>query len=155
MLMLLIRPWVCRRILPRRSKMSIYAAMYFIPILTLLHAVIGGLLCKFILPNSQYFILHTCFLFRLFVSVFNSHNICNIMCCAFRCANGPESIVTHRGYGSGLEKCSDTPRTLVSACVWNYFYYSARKSYVAFVAYPFGAIARSVLHFHSQVYGSQ
>lgn len=48
LIMLLIRPWVCRKFLPRRSKMSIYAAMYFIPILTLLHAVMGGLLCKYL-----------------------------------------------------------------------------------------------------------
>lgn len=46
-IMLLVRPWVCRKYLPRRSKMSIYAAMYFIPILTIIHALIGGLLCKF------------------------------------------------------------------------------------------------------------
>ncbi|KAJ8928223.1 hypothetical protein NQ314_019287 [Rhamnusium bicolor] len=43
-LMLLIRPWVCRKYLPRQSKMSIYAAMYFIPILVLIHALVGGLL---------------------------------------------------------------------------------------------------------------
>lgn len=46
LLMLVIRPWICRKFLPRRSKMSIYAAMYFIPILTIMHALIGGLLCK-------------------------------------------------------------------------------------------------------------
>ncbi|XP_023022504.2 JNK1/MAPK8-associated membrane protein isoform X2 [Leptinotarsa decemlineata] len=43
-LMLIIRPWACRKFLPRQSKMSIYAAMYFIPILVLIHALIGGLL---------------------------------------------------------------------------------------------------------------
>nr|CAH7733945.1 unnamed protein product [Callosobruchus chinensis] len=42
--MLTVRPWVCRRYFPRQSKMSIYAAMYFIPILLLAHAVIGGLI---------------------------------------------------------------------------------------------------------------
>ncbi|CAH1980870.1 unnamed protein product [Acanthoscelides obtectus] len=42
--MLTIRPWVCRRYFPRQSKMSIYAAMYFIPILLIAHAVIGGLI---------------------------------------------------------------------------------------------------------------
>ncbi|KAH1007865.1 hypothetical protein HUJ04_005047 [Dendroctonus ponderosae] len=41
--MLLVRPWLCRRYLPRQGKMAIYAAMYFIPILILIHAVIGGL----------------------------------------------------------------------------------------------------------------
>jgi hypothetical protein len=46
LIMLLIRPWVCREYLPRQSKMSIYAAMYYIPILVVTHALIGGLLCK-------------------------------------------------------------------------------------------------------------
>lgn len=44
--MLLIRPWICRRFLPRQGKQAIYAAMYFIPILILIHAIIGGLICK-------------------------------------------------------------------------------------------------------------
>lgn len=43
-LMLFVRPWVCRKCLPRQGKMAIYAAMYFIPILILIHAVIGGLI---------------------------------------------------------------------------------------------------------------
>ncbi|XP_017779627.1 PREDICTED: JNK1/MAPK8-associated membrane protein [Nicrophorus vespilloides] len=42
-IMLLVRPWICKKFLPR-NRMSIYAAMYFIPILTLIHALIGGLL---------------------------------------------------------------------------------------------------------------
>lgn len=44
LLMLLIRPWICKKFIPRQSKMSIYAAMYFIPILAVIHALIGGLL---------------------------------------------------------------------------------------------------------------
>lgn len=44
--MLILRPWVCRKYLPRQSKMSIYAAMYFIPLLVVAHALIGGLICN-------------------------------------------------------------------------------------------------------------
>ncbi|XP_018328300.1 JNK1/MAPK8-associated membrane protein isoform X2 [Agrilus planipennis] len=43
-IMLLFRPWICRKCLPRQSKMSIYAALYFFPILAVLQALIGGLL---------------------------------------------------------------------------------------------------------------
>ncbi|CAG9765977.1 unnamed protein product [Ceutorhynchus assimilis] len=43
-LMLLVRPWVCRKFLPRQGKMAIYAALYFIPILILTHAIVGGLI---------------------------------------------------------------------------------------------------------------
>ncbi|XP_056632964.1 JNK1/MAPK8-associated membrane protein [Diorhabda carinulata] len=43
-LMLIYRPWLCKKYLPRQSKMSIYAALYFIPILIVIHALIGGLL---------------------------------------------------------------------------------------------------------------
>ncbi|XP_066262494.1 JNK1/MAPK8-associated membrane protein [Euwallacea similis] len=42
--MLLLRPWVCKKFLPKQGKMSIYAAMYFIPVLVLIHAIIGGLI---------------------------------------------------------------------------------------------------------------
>lgn len=44
LLMLIVRPWVCNKYLPRQSKKSIYAALYFIPILVLVHALVGGLL---------------------------------------------------------------------------------------------------------------
>ncbi|KAF7280044.1 JNK1/MAPK8-associated membrane protein [Rhynchophorus ferrugineus] len=43
-LMLLIRPWVCSKYFPGRGKISIYAAMYFIPILIFTHAIMGGLI---------------------------------------------------------------------------------------------------------------
>lgn len=42
--LLLIRPLLASHCLPVRGKTSIYAAMYFLPILTVLHAVCGGLL---------------------------------------------------------------------------------------------------------------
>lgn len=44
-LMLLIRPLIVRKFLPKQGKFSIYAALYFYPILALLHAVGGGLIC--------------------------------------------------------------------------------------------------------------
>ncbi|ENN77780.1 hypothetical protein YQE_05751, partial [Dendroctonus ponderosae] len=65
--MLLVRPWLCRRYLPRQGKMAIYAAMYFIPILILIHAVIGGLVCK------------------LLISLPLIGNISYIMCSTFCC----------------------------------------------------------------------
>ncbi|XP_020293577.1 JNK1/MAPK8-associated membrane protein [Pseudomyrmex gracilis] len=43
-LMLLIRPIIASKCLPRRGKFSIYGALYFYPILALLHAVGGGLI---------------------------------------------------------------------------------------------------------------
>lgn len=43
-IMMLIRPWLCNKYLPRQGKMSIYAAMYFIPVLSLIHALLAGLL---------------------------------------------------------------------------------------------------------------
>ncbi|GAB6025245.1 hypothetical protein CHUAL_010667 [Chamberlinius hualienensis] len=43
-MMLLLRPWVASKCLPGKGKLSIYAAMYFLPILTILHAICGGLL---------------------------------------------------------------------------------------------------------------
>lgn len=44
LLILLIRPLIAKRFLPKQGKFSIYAALYFFPILVLLHAVGGGLI---------------------------------------------------------------------------------------------------------------
>ncbi|XP_012223461.1 JNK1/MAPK8-associated membrane protein [Linepithema humile] len=43
-LMLLIRPMIAKKFLPRQGRLSIYAALYFYPILALIHAVSGGLI---------------------------------------------------------------------------------------------------------------
>lgn len=43
-LMLLIRPIVAKKFLPKQGKFSIYAALYFYPVLALTHAVTGGLI---------------------------------------------------------------------------------------------------------------
>uniref|UniRef100_A0A1B6KTR5 JNK1/MAPK8-associated membrane protein n=1 Tax=Graphocephala atropunctata TaxID=36148 RepID=A0A1B6KTR5_9HEMI len=42
--MLLVRPFLVRYILPKVGKLPIYAALYFFPILALLHALFGGLI---------------------------------------------------------------------------------------------------------------
>ncbi|KAL3287169.1 hypothetical protein HHI36_001648 [Cryptolaemus montrouzieri] len=42
--MFCFRTWVCRKVMPGPGKMSIYAAMYYLPILAVSHALIGGLL---------------------------------------------------------------------------------------------------------------
>ncbi|KAF7990820.1 hypothetical protein HCN44_000625 [Aphidius gifuensis] len=43
-IMLLIRPLIVRKFLPKRGKLTVYAALYFYPILALSHAVGGGLI---------------------------------------------------------------------------------------------------------------
>lgn len=43
-MLLLVRPILASKFLPVRGQTSIYAAMYFLPILTVTHAVCGGLL---------------------------------------------------------------------------------------------------------------
>lgn len=45
-IMLLIRPLIVMKFLPKQGKYSIYAALYFYPILALLHAVGGGIICE-------------------------------------------------------------------------------------------------------------
>lgn len=55
--MLVIRTWVCSKYLPRHYKMSIYAAMYYIPILVVTHALIGGLLCEYKSDTKYRFIV--------------------------------------------------------------------------------------------------
>ena len=41
--MLCIRPWLSSKFLPGRGRSAIYAALYFLPILGVIHAVGGGL----------------------------------------------------------------------------------------------------------------
>jgi len=41
--MVLVRPFLASRLLPGRGRNSVYAALYFLPILGLVHAVLGGL----------------------------------------------------------------------------------------------------------------
>ncbi|KAF7418633.1 hypothetical protein HZH68_001286 [Vespula germanica] len=43
-IMLILRPMIAKKFLPKHGKFSIYAALYFYPILALLHAVGGGLI---------------------------------------------------------------------------------------------------------------
>lgn len=44
-LMMLVRPWL-NRTLMKEAKSAVYGALYFLPILALLHTVAGGLICK-------------------------------------------------------------------------------------------------------------
>ena len=45
-MMMLIRPWLNRTYL-KNGKSAVYSALYFIPILALLHTVVGGLVCEY------------------------------------------------------------------------------------------------------------
>lgn len=45
--MLLIRTIIVNRFFPKKGKYTIYAALYFFPLLALLHAIAGGLICEF------------------------------------------------------------------------------------------------------------
>jgi len=42
--LLLVRPWLSMKVLPGRGRSAVYAALYFLPIYTLLHTVCGGLI---------------------------------------------------------------------------------------------------------------
>lgn len=44
LLLMLVRPWLTSKFLPGRGRTAVYAALYFLPIYTLLHAVLGGLI---------------------------------------------------------------------------------------------------------------
>lgn len=54
-LMMLIRPWL-NSIYMKNGKSAVYSALYFLPILALLHTVAGGLICKFVATlNNNFF----------------------------------------------------------------------------------------------------
>nr|CAG4644220.1 EOG090X0BGA [Lepidurus arcticus] len=43
-LLLLIRPWIVKWCMPQKGKAAVYSALYFLPILALTHAILGGLI---------------------------------------------------------------------------------------------------------------
>ena len=43
LIMLILRPFLASKLLPRRGRSSVFAALYFLPILALIQAVFGGL----------------------------------------------------------------------------------------------------------------
>ena len=47
--MLILRPLIATKLLPKNGKFSIYAALYFFPILTALHAIGSGLICELLI----------------------------------------------------------------------------------------------------------
>lgn len=51
--MMIIRPALNVKFLPFRGKMAVYYALYIFPILSLLHAVAGGLICRKTLSHSK------------------------------------------------------------------------------------------------------
>jgi hypothetical protein len=48
-LMMIIRPLLSTQFVNKKGSKSIYAALYFLPILTVVQAICGGLLCKLII----------------------------------------------------------------------------------------------------------
>ena len=45
--MIIIRPGLNGKFLPKKGKMAVYYALYFFPIFSLLHTVAGGLICEY------------------------------------------------------------------------------------------------------------
>lgn len=150
MVMLLVRPWICRKCLPRRSKMSIYAAMYFIPILTIIHALIGGLLCTLKSPQFKHFTKTS--IYRLFFSISSGDNFCNFLCGPFCRSNGSKNDVAYKNNIFGFEEYNNLIGTLVSPFLWDYFHYTAYKSSFACIYDLISASSCSFLHLHRQIY---
>lgn len=77
-LMVFIRPWLNRKYL-KQGKSAVYCALYFLPILALLHTIAGGLICKCYWFQTLVvcWLLQICLCFfsssRLFLSVFEHH----------------------------------------------------------------------------------
>lgn len=95
--MLLIRPLIAKKFLPKQGKLSIYAALYFYPILALLHAVGGGLICMSCAHCICYYkidreddiytncvlITHIVSLCRLLISIYHYNLVGSVKCGAF------------------------------------------------------------------------
>lgn len=94
--MMIIRPVLNARALPVCGKMAVYYALYIFPILSLLHAVAGGLICMYILYPCLYqycFCSHESVFFRLPVPLSQHCNLGGIECIAFLVQTGPDDEV--------------------------------------------------------------
>lgn len=102
-LMIIIRPILNNKFL-KNGKSALYSALYFLPIIALLHTVVGGLVCEYQdtypppsnvrFVNSKYDIcFYRC---RLCVPIFEHHHIDGIECSAFlHEARSDDEIVVH------------------------------------------------------------
>jgi hypothetical protein len=85
-IMLIARPLIAQKFLPKKGKFSVYAALYFFPILALLHAIGSGLICKYLnfknilLLYNYKIIIH---LFRLLFSIYYDYFVSSFKCCTF------------------------------------------------------------------------
>lgn len=52
--LLLLRPAVIGKFVENRGSKSVYAALYFLPILVITQAIFGGLLCKDFFNSLQF-----------------------------------------------------------------------------------------------------
>lgn len=81
-LLMTFRPFLNMKFL-KNGKISVYNALYFIPLLALFHTVIGGLICKKITSPDFSMYLFICLIFRLFFSIFEYCYINDLKCCPF------------------------------------------------------------------------
>lgn len=44
--MLVLRPWIARKMNDKNATKTIYLTMYLIPALVLVHGVLGGVICE-------------------------------------------------------------------------------------------------------------
>ncbi|KAJ8979754.1 hypothetical protein NQ317_004741 [Molorchus minor] len=113
--------------------MSIYAAMYFIPILVLTHAVVGDY-------SFPYLVV-----------------ILSVISCAAHFAIKMDQSITSLivlDPSRTPQHCHPT-RPLVSPCLWNYIHNAANRTPPAWSTYYSGSSTCPFLHFHGQIYRSQ
>ena len=105
-LMVLIRPLVSYKCVSRKGTASIYAALYFFPLLICLQAVFGGLLCKYWLKYLMK--LYICHIYQYFIisSKLADHSPGQ--------TKDSFSIATTRGGGDGATPFPLAPLTIVS-----------------------------------------
>ena len=57
LLMMMFRPFVHHKFFPDSSRNSIYAALYFLPLLIFLQATLGGVICELLCSVDLYVII--------------------------------------------------------------------------------------------------
>jgi len=156
-LMLLIRPLIARKFLPKQGKFSIYAALYFYPILALLHAVGGGLICtshffyRMSQPhaNCQLYIYFFC---RLFFPLHHHYPVGALKCGAFRVQAKPNGKIFAIEFCLGYKKRDNSFGSLVAAWIRRDSSRDSSRNQHSSCDVSSSRVTRPILHYNSEIH---
>lgn len=109
--MVVIRPILNKKFL-KNGKSALYSALYFLPVIALLHTVVGGLVCKYHFPFHEpcklisNYQLITINYYRLCFSIFEHYHFNGFECSSFLHEIRSNNEITFHDIIHRNEKCN-------------------------------------------------